>query len=118
MASSTALVHKIFEADQQRSMSLQQIGHNEKMASIGRLAANVSHEINNPLAIINEKAGLIKDMFEIKKTYSNDAKLINSLNSILKAVQRASKITRRLLSFASKMEAGNEIINLENLGNY
>jgi len=115
MASATTLVHKIYEADQQRALSFQQIGHNEKMASIGRLAANVSHEINNPLAIINEKAGLIKDMFEIKKIYSNDPKLISSLDSILAAVQRGSKITRRLLSFARNMEASNEVIDLEKL---
>ena len=115
MASATALVRKIYIADQQRALSLQKIGHNEKMASIGRLAANVSHEINNPLAIINEKAGLIKDMFEIKKTYSNDPKLVGSVDSILAAVQRASKITRRLLSFARNMESSKESIGLEAL---
>jgi signal transduction histidine kinase len=115
MGTATVLVHKIYVADQHRALSLQKIGHNEKMASIGRLAANVSHEINNPLAIINEKAGLIKDMFEIKKIYSHDPKLTGSVDSILKAVQRASKITRRLLSFARNMEASSETIDLESL---
>jgi signal transduction histidine kinase len=109
----TLLVRKIYVADSQRELTFQQIGHNEKMASIGRLAANVSHEINNPLAIINEKAGLIKDIFEIKKEYQYDRKLIENIDSILVAVKRASKITRRLLSFARHMESSNEIVELE-----
>ncbi|MGD2270894.1 MAG: cache domain-containing protein, partial [Desulfobacterales bacterium] len=91
----TVLVRRLFQADQQRLVSLQQIGHSEKMASIGRLAANVSHEINNPLAIINESAGLIKDLFELKKEYGQDPKLIGLVESIQVSVQRASKITRR-----------------------
>jgi len=111
----TVLVHRVYQTDQQRLASIQQISHSEKMASIGRLAANVSHEINNPLAIINESAGLIKDLFEFKKEYEIDSKLIGLVESILVSVQRASKITRRLLTFSRKLEAGNEMVDMYKL---
>ncbi|QCQ21731.1 ATP-binding protein [Desulfoglaeba alkanexedens] len=99
----TFLVNKIFEADQRRVAALHRVEYENKMASIGRLAAGVAHEINNPLAIISEKAGLIQDIFTIKEQYARDEKLLGLVDSILKAVERGATITRRLLSFARHM---------------
>ncbi len=70
------------------------------MASLGRLGAGVAHEINNPLAIIKEKAGLIKDLFEFSDRYADDEKLMGIVASILASVDRCSAVTRRLLTFA------------------
>lgn len=112
---SLLLVRKLQASDKQRLQSLHQLEYNAKMASIGRLAANVSHEINNPLAIINQKAGLLKDLFEIKKEYADDPRVMSLADAILAAVQRASKITWRLLSFSRHMQTSNEIIDMEAL---
>jgi signal transduction histidine kinase len=109
------MVKKIKIADQRRVMSLHQVEYANKMASIGRMAANVAHEINNPLAIINEKAGLIKDLFLFKGEYSKDDRLITLLDAILASVKRAGAITKRLLTFARKFEASVEKINLKTL---
>jgi two-component system NtrC family sensor kinase len=94
------LVNKIHWADRQRVAALHQTEYTNKMASLGRLGAGVAHEINNPLAIINEKAGLIKDLFEFSGRYADDAKLMGIVHSILASVDRCSAITRRLLNFA------------------
>ena len=83
------------------------------MASIGRLAAGVAHEINNPLAIINEKAGLIMDLFTIKKEYADDPKLMSLVNSVLSSVERCATITRRLLNFARHVDVSIEPMNLK-----
>ncbi len=54
----TMLTNLIRKADEMQMTMLQEAEHTDKLASIGRLAAGVGHEINNPLAIINQKTGL------------------------------------------------------------
>ncbi|OQX64536.1 MAG: two-component sensor histidine kinase [Desulfococcus sp. 4484_242] len=110
----TYLVNKIYEADQIRITTLHQVEYTNKMASIGRLAAGVAHELNNPLAIINEKAGLIKDLFTFKKC-TDEKQLIGLLDSILSSVKRAGAITKRLLSFSRHMEVTVQQVNLKEL---
>ena len=57
-------VNHIKNADEKRELAFRELEHSQKLSSIGRLAAGVAHEINNPLAIISQKAGLMKDLIE------------------------------------------------------
>ena len=100
LAVTTYLVNKIHWADLRRVATLHQVEYTNKMISLGRLGAGVAHEINNPLAIINEKAGLIKDLFSYTDRYTEDPKLMGIVDSILRSVKRCSEVTRRLLNFA------------------
>lgn len=98
------LVERIYMADMTRSKALQQMEHHNRMASIGRLAAGVAHEINNPLAIINEKAGLLKDLFTFSKAYDADDRLIGLVDSVIGSVERCGRITKRLLGFSRQSD--------------
>jgi two-component system, NtrC family, sensor kinase len=109
----TYLVNRMYYADEKRIMILHEMEYANKMASIGRLAAGVAHEINNPLAIINEKAGLIKDLFTLKDDYAKDQKLVGIVDSIIASVARCGRITKRLLRFARHMNVSLQAINLE-----
>jgi signal transduction histidine kinase len=109
---STYLVNNAYLLDQRRLMALHQMEYSNKLASIGRLAAGVAHEINNPLAIINEKAGLIKDLFTYSKSGPPDARIFDLIDSVLASVERCGTITKRLLGFARHMEVTIESINL------
>ncbi|MGD8775253.1 MAG: ATP-binding protein [Syntrophobacterales bacterium] len=109
------LVDRIMEADQKRESMYAEMEHTGKLASLGRLAAGVAHEINNPLAIINEKAGLIKDLIEFSKQYQEREKLMSQVDSILRSVNRCREITHRLLGFAKRMDVKVETIHLNEL---
>lgn len=113
LGTATYLVEQIFLADQRRVAMLHNVEYSNKLASIGRLAAGVAHEINNPLAIINEKAGLIKDIFSFKPEYQPEPRLMGLVDSIINSVERCATITRRLLRFARHMEVSIETIHLE-----
>ncbi len=107
-----ALVNRIREAEQEREDAIAQTEHASKLASIGRLASGVAHEINNPLAIINENAGLMKDLLETGDLQQNKEKFLALINSIFDSVNRSRTITHRLLGFARRMEVSHEVIDL------
>jgi two-component system NtrC family sensor kinase len=110
----TYLVNRIHAADQRRVQALHQAAYANKLASIGRLASGVAHEVNNPLAIINQKTGLIKDLFTINSgTYAGNEKLMGLVDDVLASVRRCGTITRRLLDFARHMESSIEVVDIE-----
>ncbi len=111
----TYLVNNLYAADQKRLMSLHKLEYGSKMASIGRLAAGIAHEINNPLAIINEKAGLIKDLFNYRKEYADDPRLLKTIDSIISSVERCGTITKRLLGFARQSDVRGQMVDVAEL---
>jgi two-component system NtrC family sensor kinase len=109
------LVKRIEESDLKRKAAYHEMEYTNKLASIGRLAAGVAHEINNPMAIINEKAGLMKDLIGYAPNFPDREKFLQQIDSILRSVDRSRSITHRLLGFARRMDVEVEVMDLNEL---
>jgi two-component system NtrC family sensor kinase len=88
----------VFEEDVTEKWVLEaSLIQSEKLASIGQLAANVAHEINNPLAAIIANAQLL-----LRDLTDADENTLDSLRLIETAGDRAAKIVSNLLESARR----------------
>lgn len=71
---------------------------NSKMTALGQMSSGISHEINNPLAIITNSADQIEDSLEDGQ--KNKAMVQSSLAKINKAVNRIARIVHGLHNFS------------------
>jgi two-component system NtrC family sensor kinase len=108
-----AIIH-ISDITEARFME-QQLIRSEKLASLGLLVSGVAHEINNPLAIIHEKAGLMKDYIEFSNEFEHRDKFLGLLDSVFNSVDRARGIIRRFLGFVRHKDVKTEAIDLNRL---
>jgi Na+/proline symporter/signal transduction histidine kinase len=83
--------------------------HSERLASIGRLAAGVAHEIGNPITGIACLAQTIRDEFEADE-------LSGLAEQIIEQTDRTSRILQSLVNFAhagtNKTHYENEIVSI------
>lgn len=87
----------IFEEDVTEKRRLEAtLVQSEKLAAVGQLAAGVAHEINNPLTAIIANAQMLKRMIH------EDDEILEMLDLISIAGDRASQVVRNLLDFARK----------------
>jgi two-component system NtrC family sensor kinase len=109
-----SLVNRIEQAEQQRMTLTGKVREVEKMALIGRMAASVAHEINNPLQVIGAQAGWVEELLEEgpARQAANHQEQLEAIGKIRHQVKRAAAITRRLLGFSRHQEGPWQAVDL------
>lgn len=88
-----------------------QLVQSEKIASVGRMAAGVAHEINNPLSGILIYAELLKENLK------DDPQSVKDTHEIIDQTLRCKKIVSELLSFSRQSIGKASSFGLEELIN-
>ena len=81
----------------------------DKMSSLGRMAAGIAHEINNPLA------GILLYSSNMSKKVPPGGRLEEGLNIIVKETQRCKTIIQGLLEFARDREPQIILANINDI---
>ena len=111
------LNRRVNQVEAERHQVDEQLLQSQKLASIGQLSTGVAHEINNPLAIINEEAGWMQDLLNKEESrgfkYIDDFK--DSLGIIVQQTRRCGDITGKLLRFAENIESHIREVNVNDV---
>lgn len=86
-----------------------QLFHSDKLASIGRLAAGIAHEINNPLTGV-----LTYSSFLLKRT-KDDPEVKSDLETIVRETKRCREIVKDLLDFARPISPNQQSLNINDV---
>lgn len=91
-----SILHDLTEIRElERRRVEQQLFESEKLAAVGRLAASIAHEVNNPLEAINNALYLMQ-------SGSKDEQTHRFLEIARKETERVSHIVRQMLGFARR----------------
>ena len=97
---------KAFEVLRVKDVQLQQA---QKMEAIGRLAGGVAHDFNNLLTVIRGYSDLIAQAVD------QNEEIRAQVDEVLKAADRASRLTSQLLTFSRKQVLELRLVKLDQI---
>lgn len=103
------LEKKVEEKTKAIHMAQAQLIHSEKLASLGRMAAGVAHEINSPLT------GIVTFGHLLLKRFPPGSQEYEDVEVIIEQANRCSNIIKGLLGFARASAAEKAPININDI---
>jgi len=105
------MIDAIYDRDLKiKEKAQNQLAQSEKLASLGRLAAGIAHEINNPLTGVLTYSSMLKD--DLAGT-----EYVDDLNVIIDETLRCRKIVKEVLDFARETRMEKEYTEINKVLN-
>jgi two-component system NtrC family sensor kinase len=114
---SVRLVQQLRAVVRQRDAFYQEFARLSKLASLGEAACSIAHDLNNPLAIMNEEAGWLQDLLNSTDT---DADVMRrefavSVEQVQIQIGRCREIARRMLTWTRDPEEPSGQVDINTL---
>lgn len=105
------LEEKVKEKTEEIRKAQAQLIHSEKLASLGRMAAGVAHEINSPLT------GIVTFGHLLRKKFPDGSEEREDIDVVIEQANRCSNIIKGLLSFARATSVDKGPVNINDVLN-
>lgn len=102
----TLLQERLAASKQELQQAQQQVYQAEKLASIGRLASGVAHQVNNPLN------GIKSCLYAIRQNPEDRTKVAEYLGYINEGLDDIETVVKKLLGFARQQPASESLIDI------
>jgi len=102
------IVQGIFRDITERKRLEEEVRQAQKMELVGRLAGGIAHDFNNLLMVILTQAARIKNL-------SNHPQLLEGIETVRTAAERAAALTKQLLAFGRKEVLVLQVLDLNEL---
>ncbi|MFZ5440558.1 MAG: sensor histidine kinase [Myxococcota bacterium] len=89
-----AMCRQLQAAHERADRAVERLRHADRLATVGRLASGLAHELGTPLNVIEARAGLILD------DVPADSPVQRSARVIIECTEQVTKLVKQLLIFA------------------
>lgn len=93
----------------EEKLILENLTRADRLITMGEVAAEIAHEVNNPAGIILTRAELVKDELQYKNGHTEN---VEDLDIIIGQTERIAETTRRVLHYARKLPQSFSIVDL------
>ena len=113
------LLQQVLEDQRLKELIEEEKRRLDRLASLGEMSANVAHEVRNPLASIKTSMQMLKnDLADGENNVNNVEETQESVEIVLKEVERLDAIVRDLLLFARPRQLNAVPCNLTELSDH